>query len=41
MLKKTIASGAVILAFAFGALLAQDKGKGGAAEALPKDLGSR
>ncbi len=29
MLKKTIAGGAVFLAISFGALLAQDKGKGG------------
>ena len=29
MLKKTIAGGAVILSISFGALLAQDKGKGG------------
>jgi Raf kinase inhibitor-like YbhB/YbcL family protein len=38
MLKKTIAGGGVLLAIAFGALLAQDKGKGGGGGA-PKGPG--
>ncbi len=39
MLKKTIAGGAVILAISFGALLAQDKGKGGGGRGAPKGPG--
>ena len=39
MLKETIAGGAILLAISFGALLAQDKGKGGGGRGAPKGPG--